>query len=428
MAPQTPESLLIRGGHVLSPGEQVDRDADVLLRDGRVDRIEAGIAGAARVIDARGKLVIPGLVDLHVHLREPGQLHKEEIATGTLAAAAGGFTTVCCMPNTSPTNDSAEVTEAIVARAEALGGVRVRPIGAITRALRGEELSDFDALKRAGAVALSDDGRCVMNASLMRRALERARELDLPIVQHCEDHDLSAGGAMNEGAVAARLGISAQPPEAESVIVARDLELCALTGARYHVAHVSTAAAIWQLRAARARGLLSSCEATPHHLLLTDEACENADPATKVNPPLRSAADREVLLEALSDGIVDAIATDHAPHAEADKALDYERAAFGISGIETALALCLDLWRSQVVSLGRLVALLTCGPARLFGLAAGGLAPGDAADVAVVDLDREWVIEPARFHSRGHNTPFGGRRVRGAVVCTVARGKVAYEA
>ncbi len=248
------------------------------------------------------------------------------------------------------------------------------------------------------------------------------------MVQHCEDHDLSGGGAMSEGPIAARLGISGQPAEAESVIVARDLELCALTGARYHVAHISTAAALRLLREARGRGLPASAEATPHHLLLTDEACEGGDPATKVNPPLRSAADREALLEAIADGTVEAIATDHAPHAEADKAVGYERAAFGISGIETALPLCLDLWRSGVVSLARLIELLTCGPARIFGLEAGGLEPGGAGDLAVIDPDREWMIDPARFVSRGHNSPFAGRRVRGAVAVTVVRGKVAYEA
>jgi dihydroorotase len=421
-------SILIRGGRVLDPASGLDGERDVLIEEGRVARVERGLAGAERVIDARDRLVLPGLVDLHVHLREPGQEHKEDIASGTRAAAAGGFTTVCCMPNTAPVNDAPAVTAHVVERARALGGVRVLPIAAISVGLEGRELADYAALRAAGAVALSDDGRCVMNAALMRRALERARAHGLSVIQHCEDHELSRGGALHEGAVAAQLGISAQPAEAESAIVARDLELVALTGARYHVAHVSAAASLRLLRGARARGLPVSCEATPHHLLLTDEACRGRDTATKVNPPLRPAADRAALRKALAEGLVDAIATDHAPHARVDKETDYERAAFGISGIETALALCLELWRDGVVGLERLVALLTVGPARALGIDAGTLAPGASGDATVVDLERAWTVDPQRFQSRGRSTPFAGRQLRGAVVATVARGKLVHEA
>ncbi len=421
-------SLLIRGGRVLDPASGVDRQADVLIDGDRIARVEPGItAGAARVVDARDRLVIPGMVDLHVHLREPGQVHKEDIESGTRAAAAGGFTTVCCMPNTTPPNDTRAVTELIVERARTRGCVRVRPIGAITRGLEGKALCEYADLKEAGVVAISDDGRCVMDTGLMRRALERASALALPVIQHCEDVTLAAGGAMNEGEASARCGLTAQPPQAESVIVARDLELVELTGARYHAAHISTAAALRHLRAAKARGLPVTCEATPHHLVLTDEACLACDSSTKVNPPLRAGADREALREALADGTVDAIATDHAPHAVQDKEVEYGRAAFGISGLETALGLCLELWRDGLLPLPRLIALLTREPARVLGLEAGTLAPGAPADLAVVDLEREWTVDPARFHSKGKNTPFTGRALRGAVVATVCRGALVHE-
>jgi dihydroorotase len=407
----------------------VDRQADVLLQDGRVARIDRGISAAAQIVDARDRLVVPGLVDLHAHLREPGETHKEDIASGVRAAAAGGFTTLCCMPNTMPPNDSREVTELILRRAEELDSVRVRPIGAITRGLAGEALCDHDELRSAGVVAISDDGRCVMNAGLMRRALERSAALRLPVVQHCEDHDLSAGGAVNEGSAAAR-GVSAQPGAAESAIVARDLELVELVGGatRYHVAHVSTAASLRHIRRAKSAGLPVTCEATPHHLTLTDEACDGGDTSTKVNPPLRSAADREALRQALADGTIDAIATDHAPHSSRDKEVAYDRAAFGISGLETALPLCLALWRDGVVPLERLIALLTCNPARVLGLDAGSLAEGAPGDVTVIDVDREWVVAPTTMRSRGHNTPFAGWRMRGAPALTVARGRIVFSA
>jgi dihydroorotase len=430
MGHATTPALLIRGGRVLDPGSGVDRQADVLLQDGRVARIDRGIVAAAQIVDVRDRLVVPGLVDLHAHLREPGETHKEDLASGTQAAAAGGFTTICCMPNTRPPIDSRAVTELILRRAEELGGVRVRPIGAITRGLAGQALCDHDELRRAGVVAISDDGRCVMNAALMRRALERAAALLLPLVQHCEDHDLSASGAVNEGSAAARGGVSAQPGAAESLIVARDLELVELVGGatRYHVAHVSTGAALRHIRRAKSAGLPVTCEATPHHLTLTDDACTAADTSTKVNPPLRGVADRAALLEALADGTIDAIATDHAPHSRQEKEVAYDRAPFGISGLETALPLCLALWREGLVPLERLIALLTCNPARAFGLDAGTLAEGAPGDVTVIDVDREWVVDPAAMRSRGHNTPFSGWRVRGAPVLTVARGQIVFAA
>ena len=417
--------ILIRRGRIVDPRAGVDRELDLLIEDGHIVRREPGIAASgAMVIEAVDHLVLPGLVDMHVHLREPGQTHKEDIASGTAAAAAGGFCTVCCMPNTTPVNDSVEVTALILQRAREVGVVRVRPVAAITRGLRGEELCDHAALRDAGAVALSDDGRCVMDAGVMRRALTSAMNAGLPVIQHCEDPALSGGGAMNEGPFSARLGLSGQPVEAESVIIARDLELVRLTGARYHVAHLSAAPSARLVRLAREQGLPVTCEVTPHHFSLTDEACLAAGSAAKVNPPLRGRADVAAVKAAIADGTVDVIATDHAPHAEAEKALPFEQAPFGISGIETALPLSLDLWREGVVSLPRLVALLACNPARILGLTSGTLAPGAAADVTLVDPDRRWTVDPARLRSRGHNTPWAGRELRGVVTHTLVGGRV----
>src|SRR4051812_14305733 len=326
--------LCLRGGRIIDPGRGVDAEADLILKDGVVARSGKGIAGGlgadVRVIDVRGKWVIPGLIDLHTHLREPGHEYKEDIATGTRAAAAGGFTAVCAMPNTTPPNDTRAVTELVVRRAREVGAVRVYPVGAISKGLAGETLAEMGELKEAGCVAVSDDGRPVMNAELMRRAMEYARTFGLTIVQHCEDLSLSAGGAMNEGVTSTRAGIRAQPASAESAMVARDLELCALTGARYHVAHISSADSVRLVRAAKQRGLPVTCEVTPHHLTLTDEACAHYDTAAKCNPPLRTANDVAALREALGDGTIDAVATDHAPHSAVEKEVEFEQAAFGM--------------------------------------------------------------------------------------------------
>jgi dihydroorotase len=420
-------NILIRGGRVIDPDNGVDGQLDVLIDGGCIARVERGIEAADRVVDATDRLVVPGLIDMHVHLREPGQTHKEDIASGTLAAVAGGFTTVCCMPNTAPVNDCTEVTGRIVARAREVGRARVHPIAAITRGLAGRELTDFQALGRAGVVALSDDGRCVMDSAVMRAALERAREANLLLIQHCEDHALSAGGAANEGPWAEQLGLSAQPPQAESVMVARDLELLELTGGRYHVAHLSTRSSARHVRAARERGLQVSCEATPHHFCLTEEACAEGDPLAKVNPPLRSSADVAALREAIADGTVDVIATDHAPHAAEEKASGFEQAPFGISGIETAVPASLSLWRDGVVGLERVIAMLTCNPARLLGLPGGALSVGAPADVTVIDPDRAWTVTPERLRSRGKNTPLLGREVRGLATLTLVNGQIVFE-
>ena len=421
--------LLLRGGRVLDPAGSVDRTADLLVEEGRIARVEPGILApaGARVIEVGGLIVAPGLIDPHVHLREPGQEHKEDIQTGTRAAAAGGFTSVCCMPNTKPVNDCRAVTELIVRRAREVGAVRVFPIGAITKGSAGETLAAFGEMKAAGVVAFSDDGRCVMNAGLMRRALEAARALGLPVSQHCQDENLARQTVAHESAVTARAGLQGEPAAAESVIVARDLELVELTGARYHAAHVSAAATVRLVRDAKRRGLPVTAEVTPHHFTLTDEATTSNDTSTKVNPPLRSADDRDALWEGLADGTLDCIATDHAPHAPADKEGGFQRAAPGLVGLETALALGLRLVEAGVLPLGRLVAAMTTAPARAFGLAGGTLAPGAPADVVVIDPDRLWRVKPEELHSKSKNTPFAGWELRGKAVLTLCGGNVAHD-
>jgi len=404
----------------------VDRATDVRIADGRIAEIGRGLAGK-RVIDVRDLWIVPGLIDLHVHLREPGQEYKEDIETGTRAAAAGGFTTICCMPNTRPVNDQRTVTELIVRRAREVGAVRVRPIGAITQGLEGKLLADIADMKEGGAVAISDDGRPVMNAGLMRRALEYARTFDLPVVQHAEDLDLSEGGAMNEGAVATRIGIRGQPACAESSMVARDLEIVEWTGARYHVAHVSTARTVALVRDAKRRGLPVTCEVTPHHLALTDEACSHYDTSTKVMPPLRTVADQAALFEGLADGTIDCIATDHAPHSPVEKDVEFECAAPGMLGLETALPILLGFVREQRLDEARVFAALTSAPARAFGLSGGALAPGAVADVCVIDPGRPFAIEADALRSKSKNTPFLGRMLVGRAVLTLFEGRAMHD-
>jgi dihydroorotase len=422
--------ICLRGGRVIDPASGFDGDADVLLKGGVVARVEAGLAGGVsggvRIVDARGCWVVPGLVDLHTHLREPGQEYKEDIATGTRAAAAGGFTAVCAMPNTTPPNDNRAVSELIVRRAAEVGVVRVYPVGAISKGLKGESLSEMGELRDAGCVAVSDDGHPVMSSELMRRALEYARTFGLPVVQHCEDLTLSAGGAMNEGAVSTRAGIRAQPAAAESSMVARDLELVALTGARYHVAHISSAESVRLVREAKRRGLPVTCEVTPHHLTLTDEACAGYDTATKCNPPLRAAGDVEALRAALVDGTIDAVATDHAPHSAVEKDVEFEQAAFGVIGLETAIPLVLDLVARGGLTPSDFVRRMSTGPAAAFGLRGGTLAEGRLADVTMIDPEVLWTCQPADLRSRSRNTPFAGRALKGRAALTIVGGRIVY--
>lgn len=423
--------LLIRGGRVVDPSQGLDRVADLLIDHGVVERVEPGIAPAAHteVLDAAGRVVAPGLIDMHVHLREPGQEVKETVASGSAAAVAGGFTAVACMANTAPVNDSRLVTEVILRAAERAALARVYPVGAISQGLAGEQLAPFGQLAAAGCVAFSDDGKPVSSAELMRRALEYAQHSGRPIIQHAQDLDLTGDGVMHEGRWSVCCGMPGIPGLAEEVMVGRDLLLLEQTGGRYHIAHLSTARSLRLVREARARGLAVTCEVTPHHLVLTDQAVIEAgfDSRWKMNPPLRAASDLEALLEGLADGSVDVIASDHAPHTEDEKALEFELAPFGIVGLETSLSICLDrLVHAGVIDLARLIDLMSCAPARVLGVPGGSLAPGAPGDVTVIDLEREVEVSAARFRSKSRNTPFDGWRLRGAAVATVVGGRVVH--
>jgi len=421
-------SLLIKGGRVLDPANGVDAVEDLLIQDGKIARLAKGLQApdGTPTIDAADKVVCPGFIDIHVHLREPGYEYKETVATGTKAAAAGGFTAVACMANTNPVNDNRSVTDYVLAKAQSEGFVRVYPIGAVTRGLEGKELAELAELAEAGCVAYSDDGHPIMNSALLRRAMEYTLPFGLPIISHAEDAHLVQGGVMNEGVVSTELGLGGRPATAEEVMVARDCCLAELTGAHVHVAHISTAGAVRLVKEAKARGIRVTAEVTPHHLLLTEEAVRGYDPNTKMNPPLRTKRDQEALLEALADGTIDCIATDHAPHALSEKEGDFDGAAAGIVGLETAASVLLDrLVRPGLLDLKTLIARLTAGPARVLNLPGGSLAPGIEADVTILDLERELTIDPSGFHSKSRNTPFGGWRVTGMPWMTLIGGRVA---
>jgi dihydroorotase len=424
-------SLLIRGGRVVDPANSVDGVQDLLLQDGKIAKLGPTLTPPAgtTVLDAAGKIVCPGLIDMHVHLREPGYEYKETVATGTRAAAAGGFTAVCCMANTSPVNDNRSITDYILAKARSEGIVRVYPIGAVTRGLEGKELAELAELAEAGCVGFSDDGKCVMNTELYRRAMEYTLPFAAPVISHAEDHTLSAGGVMHEGVVSTELGLRGIPAAAEDVMVARDILLAELTGAHVHIAHLSTAGAVRLVRDAKARGVRVTAEVTPHHLLLTDEAVRSWDANTKMAPPLRTKRDTEALVEALADGTIDCVATDHAPHAVADKEGELDRAANGIVGLETAWLLLHDrLVRPGVLPLATLVARLSRDPARLLALPGGSLTVGAPADVTLIDPEAAVTIDPARFAGKSRNTPFGGWTATGAPWKTIVDGKIVWEA
>jgi dihydroorotase len=423
-------SLLIKSGHVIDPAGSVDGVHDVLLKGERIERVGKNLAvpDGTKVLDATGKIVCPGFIDLHVHLREPGQEYKETVATGTRAAAAGGFTAVCAMANTHPVNDNRAVTDYVRAKADTEGVVRVYPVGAVTRQLAGEELAELAELAEAGCVAFSDDGKCVMNAALYRRAMEYTLPFGAPLISHAEDHHLSKGAAMNEGVVSTELGIPGAPAAAEDVMVARDLLLSELTGAHVHIAHLSTAGAVRLVRDAKARGVRVTAEVTPHHLLLTEEAVRTYDANAKMNPPLRTKRDAEALLEGLIDGTIDCIATDHAPHALSEKEGEFDHAAFGIVGLETAVGLLMDrLVRPGALPLATLIARLSRDPARLLRLPGGSLAAGAPADLTLLDPEARWTVDPAKFASKSRNTPFAGWTVTGRPWKTIVGGSIAFE-
>jgi dihydroorotase len=422
--------LIIKNGRVIDPSQQLDRICDVAIEEGRIREIAAGLPTAgAEVFDASQLIVAPGFIDMHVHLREPGFEHAETIESGSRAAAAGGFTSICCMPNTQPVNDSATVTSYIRQRARESAIVHVFPIGAITRNSAGEELAAIASMKEAGIVAISDDGKPVMNARLLRRAMEYARALDLPLIEHCEDLHLSAGGDMHEGFQSTRLGLRGIPRSSEDVMVARDLILAELTGARYHVAHLSSRNAAGMVAFAKQRGLPVTAEVTPHHFTLSDADMLPYDSNYKMKPPLRESSDVQALLEALASGAIDVIATDHAPHPGDEKMQEFERCPFGIIGLETALALALErLYHPGRISLPHLIALFTQNPARILSLHRGALRPGDIADVTIFSLERDWTYDVNRSFSKSRNTPFHGRRFRGGPVATIVAGKIVWQA
>lgn len=426
--------LLIKNGRVICPASNHDAVADVLIEDGRVSGVAPDLsAPGAEVIDAAGLVVAPGFIDIHVHLREPGFTHAETIATGSRAAAAGGFTTVCCMPNTNPVNDSATVTTYIVEKARREAVVNVFPIGAITKGSAGEELASIGSMVAAGAVAISDDGRPVMNARVIRRAMESARALDIPIIQHCEDLNLSAGGDMHECVESVRLGLRGIPSASEDVMVARDIILAELTGARYHVAHISTRNSVAMVAYARQRGLPVTCEATPHHIALHTEHMRPYDSNFKMKPPLRCAHDVDAVIDGVVSGAVDCLATDHAPHAGDDKMQEFEKCPFGITGLETAIGVSLEvLVHSGRIGLNRLIALYTSEPARVIGWkgeqARGALKPGYVGDVTLLHPEYPWTFDVKNSASKSSNTPFSGRTFHGGPIATIVGGSVVWKA
>ena len=424
--------LLIANGHLIDPAVQENTGMSVLIENGKVTAwLKPGEPAPedCEVFDASGLLVAPGFIDMHVHLREPGQEHKETIASGCAAAVAGGWTSVCPMPNTNPVNDNAAITRYMIEQAERAGLANVFPIGAITKSSDGSELAEMGEMKAAGAVAVSDDGRPVPNAGIMRRAMQYARDFDLPVIDHREDKSLSSGGVMHEGRVSLLLGLKGIPALAEDIDAVRDIILAEATDSHVHIAHVSTKGAVEAVRRAKAEGIKVTCEVTPHHFTLTDKAVEGYDTNTKMAPPLRSEEHLAAIIEGIKDGTIDAIATDHAPHHADEKALEYDRAPMGITGLETAIGLAFnELVHKGIIGLARLVEMCTTNPARIFKLAGRGtLAPGSIADITIIDPDLEWTYTNAESRSKSRNSPFGGWQFCGAAVATIVGGRIVYK-
>jgi len=422
-------ALLIKNGRVIDPASRHDAVADVWIEDGVIKGVGGNLSAAGgEVFDATGLIVAPGFIDMHVHLREPGFEHSETIESGARAAAAGGFTSICPMPNTAPVNDSPTVTTYIIEKARRHAVVNVFPIGAITRGSQGEELAAIGSMRQAGAVAISDDGRPVMNAQLMRRAMEFARSFKMPVINHCEDLHLSAGGDMHEGVESVRLGLRGIPGSSEDVMVARDILLAEVTGARYHVAHISSRHSVEMVAFAKLKGLPVTSEATPHHLTLTDAGMIPYDSNYKMKPPLRSASDVNAVVEGVVNGAIDAIATDHAPHAGSEKMQEFEKCPFGIIGLETALGVALEhLVHSGKINITRLIEMFTVNPARILSIPRGTLAAGAAADVTVFSTERQWTYDVNKSLSKSRNSPFDGVTFRGGPVATIVNGRIIWQ-
>lgn len=425
-------TLLIRGGRVIDPASSTDATLDLAIRDDRIEAIGKGLSSARvdRVIDAAGKLVVPGLIDPHVHLREPGHEHKETIASGTQAAVVGGFTSVCCMPNTAPALDAPELIRFVYDAAARTGACRVFPVAAATKGRNGEELAEIELLAQAGAVAISDDGDCIPTAGVMARVFGAVARTGLVFMQHCQDPTLTRGASMHAGEISVRLGLTGWPREAEEIIIERDVRLARASGCRYHVQHISSAGSVEIVRKARAAGARITAEASPHHLILTHEACEHYNTSAKVNPPLREASDRDAIRAGVADGTITVLATDHAPHADFEKSLPFEEAPMGLLGLESALPLYAEaLVHTGLIGWPRLIAMLTLEPARLCGLDAKGLGvlrAGGIADVTILDPDAAWTLDAGALKSRSRNTPFAGRSLRGRATATIVGGVVRH--
>ena len=422
--------ILLQGGRIIDPSRDVDEVGDVLIQDGTIAGVGRGLTApdGALVRKMNGKVIAPGLIDLHVHLREPGNEDEETVASGARAAAAGGFTAICAMPNTDPVTDNQAAVGFIIRQSGRAGLARVHPIGAVSIGQEGERLAEFGEMVGAGAVAVSDDGKPIVSSHLMRTALEYARTFDIPIADHCEDPTLSAGGVMHEGLVATRLGLKGIPAAAEEIMVARDVLLAELTGGHVHLCHISARGSVAIIREAKERGVRVTAEATPHHLVLTDVACEEYDTHAKMNPPLRETMDIEALQGALKEGVIDCIASDHAPHAYDEKEAAFDDAPFGIIGLETAFAVAhTDLVGGGLFTLPDLIRRMSTEPARVFHLPGGTLAPGAVADVVVLDPAAKWTVDPATFHSKSRNTPFTGRALTGCAILTIVAGAIVHE-
>ncbi|HHU68822.1 MAG TPA: dihydroorotase [Thermoanaerobacterales bacterium] len=421
--------LIIKGGRVIDPSQGIDKISDIFIEKGKIKAVEENISiENAEIIDASGKIVTPGLIDIHVHLREPGFEAKEDIESGSMSAAAGGFTSVACMPNTNPPADNKSVVEFITEKAKRVGLVNVYPIGAISKGLKGEELSEIGDMKHSGIVGISDDGEPVMNSNLMRRALEYSSMFELPVISHCEDLNMSGEGVINEGLTSTILGMTGIPATAEEIMAARDIRIAEFTGGKLHIAHVSTKGCVELIRQAKAKGINVTAEATPHHFTLTDESVKTFDTNTKVNPPLRTAEDVEAVRQGLKDGTIDAIVTDHAPHTIEDKEVEYDYASFGISGLETSLPLVITyLVNTGILTLSQAIEKMTINPANIINVPKGTLKPGSDADITIIDIEKSITVDTKKFKSKGKNSPFNGWELKGSVAMTIKSGNIVYK-